>query len=161
VTEHGSRETGRGPGTVRARIGREAYRTELAAGDHEWIADEPVEAGGEGWGPNPYDLLLAALGACKAITLRMYADRKGWPLRAATIELSHGRIHAEDCADCESGKGTVDEIRVELALEGDLSDEQRRRLAEIAERCPVHRTLTSETKIRTRLRPEEGTGPSG
>lgn len=147
-------------GLVRATIGGEGYRTRLQTGPHEWLADEPVPAGGEDRGPTPYDLLLAALGACKAITLRMYADRKGWPLEGATLELSHGRIHAEDCADCESGEGKVDEIRVELVLEGDLTAEQRSRLAEIADRCPVHRTLTSETKVRTRLRPADATEPS-
>ena len=147
-------------GVVRARIGGEGYRTSLRTGVHTWLADEPTSAGGGDEGPTPYDLLLAALGACKAITLRMYADRKELPLDGVELELRHDRIHAEDCADCESAQGQVDEIRVDLALRGDLDASQRDRLAEIADRCPVHRTLSTETRIRTRLRPQDGTEPS-
>jgi putative redox protein len=153
-------EDGAGPpGVVRASVGRAGYRVRLRAGAHEIVADEPEEAGGRDEGPNPYDLLLAALGACKGITMRMYADRKGWPLEGAVLDLTHGRIHVEDCADCETAKGQIDEIRVQLELLGDLSAEQRARLTEIAERCPVHRTLSTETRIRTRV-PSDDTGSS-
>ncbi|MEZ5333022.1 MAG: OsmC family protein [Thermoanaerobaculia bacterium] len=160
MSERAAAEGSLPPGVVRARIGRDAYRTELSTGRHEWLADEPVEAGGEDWGPNPYDLLLAALGTCKAITVRMYADRKAWPLEEVVLELSHSRIHVKDCADCEAADGRVDEIRVELELVGALTDEQRSRLVEIAGRCPVHRTLTSQTRIRTTVRSPSGTDPS-
>ena len=135
-------------GAVRVEGGAEGYRAEVTAGSHRWVADEPESVGGGDQGPNPYELLLAGLGACKVMTMRMYADRKEWPLEGSSVTLSHGRIHAEDCEDCETAEGKIDEIRVEIEVDGDLDDEQRHRLVEIAERCPVHRTLTSETKIR-------------
>ncbi len=136
---------------VEVRIGREAYRSEIVAGGHELRADEPEAQGGADAGPTPYGYLLAALGACKVITLRMYADRKGWPMESASVRLAHDRMHSADCEDCESKEGTVDRIECELTLTGDLDDEQRARLREIADKCPVHKTLTSETKIRTTL----------
>lgn len=140
----------RDAGVVVAR-GGEGLRVRLTAGEHQLVADEPVAVGGEDAGPDPYGYLLAALGACKAMTVRLYADRKGWPLTGTRVELRHRRIHAEDCADCETGKGKVDEIEVSLTFEGDLDEAQRTRLAEIAEMCPVHRTLTGEIKIRSQL----------
>lgn len=123
---------------------------DVRAGDHHWIADEPESvSGGADSGPDPYKLLLASLGACTAMTLRMYANHKELPLEDVEVRLSHGRVHAKDCEDCETGEGRVDEIRREVAVTGDLTEEQRKRLLEIADKCPVHRTLTSETKIRT------------
>ena len=112
--------------------------------------DEPVATGGLGSGPNPYNLLLAALGTCTSMTLRLYAERKDWPLEGVRIALDHRRIHAEDCADCETKVGLVDEISRKIEIDRPLDDEQRQRLMEIADRCPVHRTLTSEIVIRTR-----------
>ena len=109
------------------------------------------DVGGTDTGPPPYDLLVAGLGACTSITLRMYADRKGWPLEAIVVRLQHKKIHARDCEDCETRVGKVDRIERVIELHGPLSDEQRRRLLEIADRCPVHRTLHSEVKVETRL----------
>ena len=124
---------------------------DVVAGNHRFRMDEPLDVGGSDTGPTPYDQLLAGLGACTVMTLRMYADRKGWPLRGATVTLSHGRVHARDCEECEATAGRVDVIERTLALEGELDGEQRARLLEIADRCPVHRTLTNETRIRTQL----------
>lgn len=123
---------------------------EVRAGEHEWIADEPESVtGGSDSGPDPYALLLASLGSCTAMTLRMYANHKELPLEDVEVRLSHGRVHAKDCEDCETAEGRVDEIRREIGFTGDLTDDQRRRLLEIADKCPVHKTLTSESKIRT------------
>ena len=113
------------------------------------LADEPVEAGGLGSGPSPYDLLLAGLGACTSMTLRLFADRKGWNLRNIRVALNHRKIHAEDCADCETREGRLDEITRAIVLDGELDADQRARLLEIADKCPVHRTLHSEIKVRT------------
>ena len=118
-------------------------------GRHGLQADDPLTAGGQDAAPAPYELLLAALGACKVITLRMYAKRHGWPLQGAQLNLSHGKVHAEDSANCESAGSLIDQIDVEMTLLGDLSAEQRQTLLAIAEKCPVHRTLTSEVRIRT------------
>lgn len=122
---------------------------QVRAGRHVLIADEPRALGGDDRGPGPYDYLLAGLGACSAMTMRMYAERKGWPLERVAVRLRHAKIHAEDCADCETTEGKIDEITREIAISGDLDDEQRKKLIEIADKCPVHRTLTSENKIRT------------
>jgi uncharacterized OsmC-like protein/alpha/beta superfamily hydrolase len=120
----------------------------ITAGRHVLTADEPVPIGADG-GPSPYDLLLAALGACTSMTVRMYANRKKWPLKRVTVRLRHSRIHAADCADCETRVGLLDRIDRTIQLEGDLDDEQRQRLLEIADKCPVHRTLGAEIAVRT------------
>lgn len=121
---------------VVAESGDGPYGQHIRAGRHVLSADEPAPVGA-GTGPTPYDLLLAGLGACTSMTLRMYADRKHWPLDKVTVTLRHSRIHAEDCADCETRTGMVDRIERAIRLDGDLDDEQRRRPLDIAERCPV------------------------
>ena len=137
---------------VRVDGGRPRYVQNITVGSHVLLADEPGDAGGADAGPNPYELLLAALGACAGITVRMYADRKQWPLEEVHVVLSWARVHAEDCAGCETEAGVVDGIEMEISFSGDLSEEQRRRLTEIANKCPVHRTLSSPIPIHTRLR---------
>jgi putative redox protein len=120
---------------------------------HQLTADEPIDAGGTDAGPNPYELLLSALGACTAMTVRMYAQRKGWPLESVEVALQHERIHAEDCANCDTREGFLDQITKNISLYGPLDAEQRLRLVEIAERCPVQRTLEHEVHIQSRLLP--------
>ena len=122
----------------------------IRIGPHCLQSDEPADWSNDG-GPNPYELLLAALGACTSMTLRMYADRKQWPLQGVQVRLDHSRIHAEDCAACDTKEGMVDQIDAEISLIGDLADSQRRRLMEIAELCPVHRTLLGDIQIRLSL----------
>ena len=122
----------------------------IHAGRHRLAADEPVSAGGTDTGPSPYDLLLAALGACTSITVGMYARRKAWPLDEVTVHLRHSKIHAADCAECETREGMLDRIERDIHFNGSLTGEQRSKLLEIADKCPVHRTLTSEIKIATR-----------
>jgi len=138
---------------VTARTGPEGFRTEMFANGFPLVADEPLEYGGGNEGPSPYEYLLAALGACTGMTLRMYARNKGWPLDEAVVRLSHQKIHAEDCRDCDEKEGRIDRFERELELRGELDEAQRQRLLEIAERCPVHRTLASAAKIDTTLRP--------
>ena len=128
-------------GEVVIQIGQEKYRTEVSAGGGTLIVDEPVSAGGGGGAPTPYDLLLGAIGSCTAMTLRMYADRKGWPLERVTVRLRHARSHARDCADCATKHVGLNQIERELEMEGPLTTEQRERLAQIADRCPVKQTL--------------------
>ena len=127
------------------------YMQTARTGRHALTMDEPTAVGGNDAGPGPYEYLLMGLGGCTAMTLRMYAERKAIPLTRVHVRLSHRRIHASDCFDCATREGKVDEITRLITLEGDLSDEQRTRLLEIAERCPVHRTLTSEIKVRSSL----------
>ena len=134
-----------------ARTGREHYRTEISAAGHPLLADEPESYGGTDAGPTPFDYLSAGLGACTTMTLRMYADRKEWPLEGARARVRHRKVHVEECADCETETGKIDEFTREIELEGDLTEEQRQRLLEIADRCPVHRTFHAEIKVRTRL----------
>ena len=126
------------------------FAQEIIAGPHRMSADEPVSAGGSDTGPTPYDLLLAALGACTSITLGMYARRKGWPLAEVIVNLRHSKIHAIDCAECEVKEGILDRIERDIHLTGSLTDEQRSKLLDIANRCPVHRTLTAKSIIVTR-----------
>jgi len=116
-------------------------RQAVRAGRHSLTADEPVEAGGEDAGPNPYELLLAALGSCTSMTLLIYARRKGWPLERVEVTLTHQRIHAQDCAECEQREGYLDDVAKEIVVHGPLTAEQVVRLGEIAEKCPVNRTL--------------------
>src|ERR671911_1865672 len=127
------------------------FTQEIVVGPHQLTADEPKEMGGDDEGPTPYDLLLAALGSCTSITVTMYAQRKSWPLQDVNVRLRHSRIHATDCAECETKEGRIDRIELDIEFAGPLSDEQRSKLLEIAEKCPVHRTLVSETNIRTRV----------
>jgi len=133
--------------------GEGKFQQAVSVGPHHLLADEPVAAGGTDTGLSPYDFLNAALGACTAMTLRLYADQKGLPLTGVSVTLSHAKIHASDCATCETKEGKIDRIERTIALEGPLDDAQRRRLIEIADKCPVHRTLTSEVEIRTALAP--------
>jgi putative redox protein len=139
------------PGSVIVtETGAGAFQQRVTAGRHRFLADEPVGVGDDS-GPTPYDLLLAGLGTCTSMTLRMYADRKGWPLEGVEVRLSHDRIHAEDCADCDASSGLIEAIDRTVELHGPLTDEQRSSLLAIADRCPVHRTLSGDIHIRTRL----------
>jgi putative redox protein len=126
-------------------------RQEIDAGSHTFYADEPVDAGGDNAGPNPYELLLAALGACTSMTLLLYTRRKGWPLEDVEVRLSHRRDYARDCEDCDDQPVRIDLIERRIRLKGQLDEGQRARLLEIAEKCPVHRTLTGTIKIDDRL----------
>jgi uncharacterized OsmC-like protein len=129
--------------------GQVKYVQDVSIGPHVLHADEPEAAGGRDAGPTPYELLLAALGTCTAITVQMYADHRKWPLRSVTARLSHARVHAEDCAQCATASPLLDRIHLAISLDGDLSDEQRRRLMHVAERCPVHNTLAAPIAIDT------------
>lgn len=130
--------------------GHGKFQQAVTAGPHRLTADEPIPVGGDDTGPGPYDFLLAALGACTSMTLRLYAERKALPLDRVTVTLRHSKVHAADCAECETKTGTLDQIEREIAMEGTLDPEQRRKLIDIADKCPVHRTLTSEVRITTR-----------
>lgn len=136
---------------VVAETGENPFAQSISAGSHMLRADEPQSIGGGNTGPTPYGLLLSGLGACTSMTIRMYANRKKWPLERAVVRLTHNKIHAADCADCETKDGKLDRIERTIELTGDLDDEQRARLLEIADKCPVHRTLESEVKVETRL----------
>ena len=126
------------------------FQQTVTVGPHRMIADEPVAAGGEDSGPGPYDFLVAGLGACTSMTMRLYADRKSLPLDRVTVTLNHSKIHAKDCEECETREGMLDQIEREILIEGALDAEQRKKLMEIADKCPVHRTLHSEIRIVTR-----------
>jgi putative redox protein len=144
---------------VVTRIGGSRYRTEITAGGHSLVADEPADVGGTDSGSTPYDLLVAGLGASTAITLRMYADRKDWPLEAVTVSLVHRKVDAAECRDCETRTGKIDRIERVIDMTGPLETAQRQRLMEIAGRCPVHRTLQSEIDVITREKaPENNAG---
>jgi uncharacterized OsmC-like protein len=127
------------------------FRQEVTVAGHRLVVDEPRALGGSDTGPSPYDLLISALGACTSMTLSLYARRKQWPLEAVTVRLRHSKIHAIDCADCDTKGGMLDGIERDVELHGDLSAEQRAQLLDIANKCPVHKTLRSEINIRTRL----------
>ena len=128
------------------------FAQQIAAGRHRLKGDEPDSAGGgTDTGPSPYDFLLAALGSCTSMTIGMYARKKNWPLERVTVWLRHSKIYAADCSECETREGMLDRIERDVRFEGPLSAEQHSRLLEIANKCPVHRTLTSEINIRTRL----------
>lgn len=133
---------------VTAKIDRANYKTIFSDGTHQVIGDEPGPYGTD-LGTDPYSLLLMSLGGCVAMTIRMYADRKKWDLASVEVSLSQERIHSKDCEDCESTEGQVHFIEKKVKLLGDLDDKQRARLMEIADRCPVNKTLLNEIKIRT------------
>jgi putative redox protein len=142
------------PPHVVVRGSASGFAQEIRAGSHELFADEPVESGGTDTGLSPYDLLLAALGSCTSMTIGLFARRKKWPLQDVIVSLWHSKIHAADCAECETREGKIDRIEREIELVGSLSDEQRSKLMEMADKCPVHRTLTSEINIRTKEKVE-------
>jgi putative redox protein len=138
-------------GVVVARTEAGGFRTDIQLGSHHVTADEPASVGGTDLGPSPYGLLSAALAACTTMTLKMYAEHKKLEFRSATVRVTHDKLHADDCADCESKSAKIDEFQREITLEGDFTDEQRQRMLEIADRCPVHRTLHGEIRVRTKL----------
>ena len=129
----------------------DGFAQDIAAGSHQFRSDEPASVGGTESGPTPYDLLLAALGSCTSMTVAMYARRKQWPLERVTVRLRHSRVHADDCAACETQDAKLTVIERDIHLEGPLGEDQRARLLAIANRCPVHLTLTSKIDISTRL----------
>jgi uncharacterized OsmC-like protein/pimeloyl-ACP methyl ester carboxylesterase len=146
-----SEELGEAPRNVLVRETRSSkFQQAISIGPHRLTADEPVAAGGEDTGPGPYDFVLAGLGACTAMTMRLYADRKALPLERVSVTLKHSKVYAQDCAECETRTGKLDQIDRVIAIEGNLDAEQRNKLMEIADKCPVHRTLTSEIHIVTR-----------
>src|SRR6059058_2779470 len=126
------------------------FAQQVKIDSHELYADEPASYGGTDTGLSPYDLLLAALGSCTSMTIGLYARRKSWPLQEVVVSLWHSKIHAADCAECETREGKIDRIEREIQLIGSLTSEERSKLMEIADKCPVHRTLTSEINIRTK-----------
>ena len=138
-------------GTVTVHGSAAGFAQEITIGRHRLSGDEHTSVGGTDRGPNPYDFLLAALGSCTSMTVAMYARRQRWPLEAVTVRLRHSRIYAVDCEECETREGLLDHIDCDVELTGGLTDEQCVRLLEIADKCPVHRTLTSEIHILTRL----------
>ena len=138
------------PGEVIVRGSAAGFAQEIIAGPHRMTADEPAAAGGTETGPGPYDLLLAALGSCTSMTVAMYTRRKAWLLASVTVWLRHSKIYAADCAGCDTKVGLLDRIERDIQFVGPLTAEQRAKLLEIANKCPVHRTLTSEISIRTR-----------
>jgi uncharacterized OsmC-like protein/fermentation-respiration switch protein FrsA (DUF1100 family) len=150
ATPETAADLGEAPRNVVVRETRKSkFQQTVSIGPHRLLADEPVAAGGEDTGPGPYDFLLAGLGACTSMTMRLYADRKSLALERVMVTLKHSRIHAEDCAECETKAGMLDQIERTIAMEGALDAEQRGKLMEIADKCPVHRTLTSEIRIVT------------
>ena len=144
-------------GEVVVRSDGTPFGQHIRAGSHQLRADEPAPVGAD-TGPSPYDLLLAGLGACTSMTLRMYAARKGWALDEVRVSLTHAREHAEDCQGSDRNTPLLDAVELEIDLDGNLSPAQRRRLLEMAERCPVHRTLTSQVRVRASLAEPPGSG---
>jgi len=137
---------------VAVRTGKASLQTEIMVRNHRMIADEPLYEGGSDTGPTPYDYLIAALGACTSMTLRMYADRKQWPLEEIVVRLKHEKTHAKDCRQCDKATEGMDRIEREIEVTGPLTPEQKGRLLKISDRCPVHRTLTSKIHIESRLK---------
>ncbi len=149
-----------GTATVAVHL-RGGFRSEVEAGPHRFVLDEPVEVGGTGEGPTPYDSLAAALGGCTAMTLQFYAKREKLPLEGVDVSVAHDRQHAKDCADCVTQAGFINRFRVEITLHGALTPEQRQRLLDVARRCPVSRTLQSEIKVDEVLAGEAGPASAG
>ena len=131
---------------------KSSYTTEIKAGAHDLLADEPEDVGGNNLGPDPYGLLLASLGACTGMTLRMYANHKQWPLTEIKVHLEHSKVYQEDCQHCDEKEAKIDNIERILELEGELSESQQKRLLEIANKCPVHKTLSTQKNIKTYLK---------
>jgi putative redox protein len=136
---------------VVSESGKSHFSQQIVIGHHVLTADEPLANGGNDLGPSPYDFLLTALGTCTSMTLRMYADLKNIPLKKVTVNLKHEKIHATDCAECENSDAKIDHIQRVIKLDGDLTTTQREKLLEIANKCPVHRTLTSKIHITTHM----------
>jgi len=136
-------------GEIIVTEGNRRFLREVSSDDHHWLADEPRRAGGDNQGPDPYEHLLAALGTCTSMTIRMYANRKGWPLEQVRVRLAHVREHDRDCAGCDEKPVRMEILQRYISLEGTLDDTQRQRLMEIADRCPVHRTLEGQLAIAT------------
>jgi putative redox protein len=153
--EHGATTANAAPGAadaedgawVSARVGAKGFRTELAVGAHRWVADEPIALGGTDAGPTPYDLLLGALVGCTAMTLRMYADRKQWPLESVRVSMRTARSHEADCEQCETEDVGIARVERRVETTGPLTDEQRKRLLQIADRCPVKQTLERGIRV--------------
>jgi putative redox protein len=139
------------PRNVSVNSGSLRFVQNISVGPHVFQGDEPSENGGKDAGPDPFELLLAALGACAGITVQMYADRKQWPLEGVHVILSYVKVPAEDRADADTKMGLVDGIEMGISFDGDLSEDQQRRLLEIAGKCPIHRLLTSPIPIHTKL----------
>jgi len=144
-------DSGNNNGAVTARTLIDSFTTELDMAGHGAVADEPADLGGNALGPSPYEFLAAALASCTSMTLKMYAARKGLPLRSVAVTVVHDRVHAKDCEDCRSTDGYIHEFRREIAIEGDLDRDARLRMLDIADKCPVHKTLTGEIRIRSVL----------
>ncbi|WP_317133575.1 OsmC family protein [Antarcticibacterium flavum] len=134
-----------------AQLGETGYTTYMRAGNHSFIADEPESFGGNDYGPSPYDLLSAALASCTSMTLQMYARRKKWPLEDVETHVNHSKAHAKDCEDCENTSAKIDTFQRDIIITGDLDEKQRQRLLEIADKCPVHKTLHASVDIQTQL----------
>lgn len=136
---------------VHIHLGNENYKTVMTAGNHELISDEPQSVGGMDKGPDPYDYLLMSLGSCSVITMRMYAERKKWPVEDIFVEMRHHKAHADDCEDCDDPKARIDKIEKDITVKGDLSEEQVQKLLEISKKCPVHKTLLNDINIHTEI----------